>query len=95
MHRGAVYTTDAGYRQGPEIYDTYRGLTLAVESECAAAAVVAARLGLRIGALLFCTDNVILTEEEDRRYRGLNNPSVKRSFERGLATVIEVLANNQ
>ena len=27
---GVVYTTDAGYRQGPEIYETYAGLVIAV-----------------------------------------------------------------
>jgi len=46
-HRGVVYTTDAGYRQGPEIYEKCAGLVIAVESECAAVAVVGARLGLR------------------------------------------------
>ena len=45
-HRGVVYTTDAGYRQGPEIYEHCAGLVIAVESECAAVAVVGARLGL-------------------------------------------------
>ncbi len=73
-HRGAVYTTDAGYRQGFEIYEECAGLVLGVECECAAVAVVGARLGLCTGALLFCTDNINLTDPEDRRYRGVADP---------------------
>jgi uridine phosphorylase len=91
VHRGAVYTTDAGYRQGPEIYEACRGLILGVESECAAVAVVGARLGLATGALLFCSDNVTLSTKEDRAYRGLANERVRRGFETGLAAVTEVL----
>ena len=91
-HRGVVYTTDAGYRQGPEIYDECSGLVLGVECECAAVAVVGARLGLCTGALLFCTDNVTVTDEEDRRYRGLADPRVRRGFEVGLEVAIRVLA---
>jgi len=91
-HRGVVYTTDAGYRQGPEIYEKCAGLVIAVESECAAAAVVGARLGLQTGALLFCTDNVNLPREEDRGYRGLADPRVRRAFDAGLDAVIEVLS---
>jgi nucleoside phosphorylase len=91
-HWGVVYTTDAGYRQGPEIYDESRGLVVAVDSECAAAAVVSARLGLRAAALLFCTDNVTLPRDEDHGYRGLGDPRVKRGFEAGLAAVITVLS---
>jgi uridine phosphorylase len=49
VHRGMVYTTDAGYRQGSEIYDRYADLVIGVECECAASAVVAARLGLTLG----------------------------------------------
>ncbi len=94
VHRGHVFTTDAGYRQGPEIYDAYAGLTVAVESECAAAAVVGARLRLRIAALLFCTDNVTLPDEDDRRYRGLGNTKVRLAFENGLAAVLEVLTGS-
>ena len=52
-HRGVVYTTDAGYRQGPEVYERYAGLIVGVESECAAVAVVGARLGIEVAALLF------------------------------------------
>ena len=91
-HRGVVYTTDAGYRQGPEIYEKCAGLVIAVESECAAVAVVGARLGLQTGALLFCTDNVNLPREEDRGYRGFADPRVRRAFDAGLEAAIEVLS---
>ncbi len=90
-HLGVVYTTDAGYRQGPDIYETYAGLVIAVESECAAAAVVGARLGLEMGALLFCSDNTTLPKTEDQLYRGLQNPATRRGFESGAAAVVEVL----
>lgn len=92
VHRGVVFTTDAGYRQGPEIYEDCRGLVIAVESECAAVAVVAARLGLQAGALLFCTDNVCLPREEDRGYRGLADLRVRRGFEAGLEAAVAALA---
>ena len=92
VHRGVVFTTDAGYRQGPEIYEACRGLVIGVESECAAVAVVSASLGLRTAALLFCTDNVTVAREEDRRYRGLDDPRVKRGFETGLEAAIAVLS---
>jgi len=91
-HRGFVFTTDAGYRQGREIYQDCRGLVIAVESECAAVAVVSVSLGLRAGALLFCTDNVTLPEEEDRGYRGLRDPRVKRGFEAGVEAAIAALS---
>jgi len=91
-HRGIVFTTDAGYRQGPEIYEDCRGLVIGVESECAAAAVVSASLRLRAGALLFCTDNVSLPREEDRGYRGLSDPRVSRGFKTGLEAAIAVLS---
>jgi uridine phosphorylase len=90
-HRGVVFTTDAGYRQGPEIYEDCAGLVIAVESECAAVAVVGARLGLVAGALLFCTDNVVQPKAEDRGYLGLADPRVRRGFDAGLETVIGVL----
>ena len=90
-HRGMVYTTDAGYRQGPEIYEECAGLVIGVESECAAAAVVGDRLGLVMGALLFCTDNVTLSGNEDHGYRGLGDERVRSAFEAGLAAVISVL----
>jgi len=48
LHRGVVYTTEAGYRKGPEIYDACKGLIVGVEFECAAAAVVSASIGLEI-----------------------------------------------
>lgn len=92
VHRGVVYTTDAGYRQGPEVYDECSGLVLGVECECAAVAVVGARLGLCTGALLFCTDNVTVPDEEDRRYRGLAEPRVRHGFEIGLDVATRVLA---
>ena len=65
---------------------------IAVESECAAVAVVGARLGIQTGALLFCTDNVNLPREEDRSYRGLADPRVRRAFDAGLEAVIQVLS---
>lgn len=89
---GVVYTTDAGYRQGPEVYEHHAGLVVAVESECAAAAVVGARLGLEMGALLFCSDNVCRGDEDDRGFRGLAKPEVRRGFESGLEVVLGVLA---
>jgi uridine phosphorylase len=92
IHRGVVFTTDAGYRQGPEIYEDCRGLVIGVESECAAIAVVSASLGLQAGALLFCTDNVNRPREEDHAYRGLQDPRVKRGFDTGLEAVIAVLS---
>jgi len=90
-HRGVVFTTDAGYRQGPEVYEDCAGLIVGVESECAAAAVVGARLGLTMGALLFCTDNVTHHREEDRSYRGLRDERVRRAFDAGLAAAVQVL----
>ena len=92
-HLGVVYTTDAGYRQGPEIYDAYAGLAIAVDSECAAVAVVGARLGLEVGALLFCSDNVTLPEGADRLYGGLRNPATRRGFESGAEVVVQVLSS--
>ena len=93
-HRGVVFTTDAGYRQGPEIYEECADLVIAVESECAAVTVVGARLGLVTGALLFCTDNVVLPKEEDRGYRGLADPRVRRGFDAGLEAVVDVLSSS-
>ena len=92
VHRGVVFTTDAGYRQGPEIYEDCRGLVIGVESECSAVAVVSASLGLQAGALLFCTDNVNRPREEDHAYRGLEDPRVKRGFDAGLEAVIGFLS---
>jgi len=91
-HRGVVFTTDAGYRQGPEIYEDCRRLVIGVESECAAVAVVSASLGLQAGALLFCTDNVNRPREEDHAYRGLRDPRVRLGFDAGLEAVIAVLS---
>lgn len=92
-HLGVVYTTDAGYRQGPEIYEAYSGLAIGVESECAAAAVVGARLGLEMGALLFCSDNVTLPTDDDKLYGGLKNPATRRGFEAGAAALVELLSS--
>jgi len=92
-HLGVVYTTDAGYRQGPDIYETYAGLAIGVESECAAAAVVGARLGLEMGALLFCSDNTTLPADQDQVYGGLRNPATRRGFEAGADVVVETLTN--
>ncbi len=94
-HLGVVYTTDAGYRQGPEIYDVYAGLAIAVDSECAAAAVVGARLGLEMGALLFCSDNTTLPNDEDRVYGGLRNPATRRGFDAGADAVLATLADSE
>jgi uridine phosphorylase len=91
VHLGRVFTTDAGYRQGPEVYEECAGLVLGVDSECAAAAVVGARLGLIMGALLFCTDNPTAPRAADQRYGGLREERVRRAFEAGLDTVLEVL----
>ena len=91
VHGGRVFTTDAGYRQGPEIYDGRHGEVLAVECECAAAAIVAEELGLALGALLFVTDNVTRTERQDRFYRGLQDPRVRTGFETGLAAALAAL----
>jgi len=90
-HRGVVFTTDAGYRQGSEIYEDCSGLVIGVESECAAAAVVGARLGLEMGALLFCTDNVTLPRDNDHGYRGLKDDRVRRAFDAGLSAVVTAL----
>ena len=90
-HRGIVFTTDAGYRQGPEIYEDCAGLAIGVESECAAVAVVAARIGLEAGAVLFCTDNVTLPRTDDHGYRGLKDDRVRRAFDSGLSAVVQVL----
>jgi hypothetical protein len=65
---------------------------IAVESECAAAAVVGARLGLEMGALLFCSDNITLPEDADRLYGGLRNPATRRGFEAGAGVVVQVLS---
>lgn len=93
VRTGVVFTTDAGYRQGPSIYETYRDLAIAIECECATAAVVSARLGLIAGALLFCTDNVTLPKTGDQHYRGLDDPRVRVAFDAGLAACIEVLSD--
>ncbi|MCK5378129.1 MAG: hypothetical protein KAJ78_01945, partial [Acidobacteria bacterium] len=90
---GVVFTTDAGYRQGPSLYETYRDLVIAIECECATAAVVSARLGLTAGALLFCTDNVTLPKTSDQHYRGFADSRVRAAFDAGLATCLEVLTD--
>lgn len=90
-HLGITYTTDAGYRQGPEIYEDCAGLVMGVESECASVAVVGARLGFQVGALLFCTDNVSLPRTADQQYGGLGDDRVRRALDAGIDTVVEVL----
>jgi uridine phosphorylase len=65
---------------------------IGVESECAAVAIVSAALGVRAGALLFCTDNVTLPREKDHGYRGLEDPRVKHGFECGLEAALSVLS---
>ena len=94
VHHGFVYTTDASYLQGPEIYETYRELVIGVDCECAAAAVVGACLQLRVAALFFCTDNVTLPREDDQRYRGLKDERVRQGFEAGLNVVTQVLSES-
>lgn len=91
VHRGRVYTTDAGYRQGDEIYDGRHGLVLGVECECSAAAIVAGALGVSLGTLLFVTDNVTLPAEKDRVYRALSDPRVAAGFAAGLRSVVDAL----
>ncbi len=91
VHSGKVYTTDAGYRQGEEIYDGSHGELLAVECECSAAAIVARVVGLELGTILFVTDNVTLREPNDRVYRGLRDPRIKEGFEAASKAAIEAL----
>lgn len=91
VHKGVMYTTDASYRQGAEIYEDYRGLVIGVECECATVAVVGARLGVAAGALLFCTDNVTLRSDEDRTYSGLADPRVQHAFIACLDAALEAL----
>jgi len=92
IHNGYVYTTDASYRQGPDIYKTYQDLILGVECECAAAAVAGYALGLKISALFFCTDNVLSPEKADKSYQSLSNNKVRKGFDIGLKIVMNVLA---
>lgn len=88
---GIVFTTDASYRQGDNIYKDYEGLVVAVECECSAAAVAGIELGLQIGALFFCTDNVVSENEDDKSYRSLEHPDIKRAFESGLEVATRTL----
>jgi uridine phosphorylase len=94
VHHGMVYTTDASYRQGPEIYGTRNERILGVECECAAAAIVGSHLGLRVAALFFCTDNITLPQENDHPYRGLGDERVRRGFDAGLEAVMAALAGS-
>lgn len=93
VHRGRVYTTDAGYRQGSEIYDGTHGDLLAVECECSAAAIVAQALDLELGTVLFATDNVTAAETDDRSYRGLDNPRVRAGFEVASKAAVDALSS--
>ena len=56
--------------------------------------MVGARLGLEMGALLFCSDNITLPKTEDQLYGGLKNPATRRGFEAGAAAVVEVLESD-
>ncbi len=94
VHNGYAYTTDASYRQGPEIYQTYQDLILGVECECASAAVAGYRLGLKIGALYFCTDNITLPKESDKKYQSLSNDKVKLGFDTGLKIIMNILTES-
>lgn len=91
VRRGRVFTTDAGYRQGSEIYDGTHGDLLAVESECSAAAIVAEELGLELGTILFVTDNVTRPEQSEQAYRGLRDPRVQVGFETAVGAAVEAL----
>jgi uridine phosphorylase len=93
VHRGVVFTTDASYRQGPEVYEAHSGLILGVECEMATVAVVGARLGLEVSGLLFCTDNVNLPSDGDRRYQGLADERIRRAFDSGLHAAVRALGN--
>lgn len=94
VHHGFVYTTDASYRQGSEIYETYQNLVIGVDCECSAAAVAGACLQLKVSALFFCTDNTTLTKETDQKYKGLGDERVRRGFETGLDIVVQVLSQS-
>ncbi len=87
-----VFTTDAGYRQGPEIYEDCAGLVIGVESECAAVAVVGARLGLVTAPSSSAPTTSTTPKKKDQGYRGLADPRVHRGFEAGLEAVIRVLS---
>lgn len=91
-HKGVVYTTDASYRQGDEIYKDHERLVIGAECECATVAVVAARLGIAAGALLFCTDNVTLESRQDRSYTGLADPRVERAFAACVEAALEAIS---
>jgi uridine phosphorylase len=94
VHHGFMYTTDASYRQGPEIYDTYKNLVIGADCECSAAATAGAAMHLKVAALLFCTDNTTLTKAKDQKYKGLGDKKVRRGFETGLDIVVHVLAQS-
>jgi hypothetical protein len=53
--------------------------------------VIGARIGLVMGALLFCTDNVRLPRSADQLYGGLRDDRVRRAFAAGLDVVLDVL----
>lgn len=91
VHQGFVYTTDASYRQGPEVYGQHEGAVIGVDCECSAAFVVASALGLRAAAIFFCTDNILSKDRANRSRQGLENETVRRSFEAAAETAVEVL----
>lgn len=93
VHQGAVYTTDASYRQGSEVYEQHNGAVIAVDCECSAAFVVASALRLRAAAIFFCTDNILSANPSSRSRQGLENETVRRSFETAAEIAVEVLTS--
>ena len=70
VHRGAVFSSDAFYLEGPEIVERWKAAgAVAVEMECATVFAVAAARGLSAAAALIVSNNLathsrILTSEE-------------------------------
>ena len=91
IHRGTIYTTDASYRQGREVYENAEYQIVAVDSECAASFVVAGVLQMRMASILFCSDNVRLPDAAHRRRQGLENETIRRAFEAVVDCAIKVL----
>jgi uridine phosphorylase len=94
VHHGFIYTTDASYRQGAEIYETYKNIIIGADCECSAAAVAGAVMQLKVAALFFCTDNTTLPKKDDQKYKGLRDKKVQRGFETGLDIVVQVLSQS-
>jgi uridine phosphorylase len=91
VHHGDVFTTDASYRQGPEVYERREGAVLAVDCECSATFVVASALSLQAAAIFFCTDNVLLKDPAHQRRQGLESDVVRRSFQVAADVAVAVL----